>query len=104
MRHLDFQGGDLIDQAKLGSHTIYLVAAAPGLTLLLLRARQAFVPFSKSGYKRQNAPLFTGVRELLFSEIGFLASANEVQCPENRRDGSKEFRAQCLRCFYAMPR
>jgi hypothetical protein len=66
---LDFQGGDLIEQAKLGgTHTICVVAVGLGLTILLLRARQAFVPFSKSGYKRQNAPLFTGVRELVFSE------------------------------------
>jgi len=37
---LAFQGGDLIDQAKLGTLTGSVVAAGLGLTLLLLRARQ----------------------------------------------------------------
>jgi NhaA family Na+:H+ antiporter len=36
---LAFQGGDLIDQAKLGTLTGSVVAAGLGLTLLLLRAR-----------------------------------------------------------------
>ena len=42
------------------------------------------------------------VSEGVFSAIGLSTSANEGQCPENRRDGPKEFRAvACLFLLYA---